>query len=196
MPTERNDPEEEESDDGEPSHKYFTPNDDSTLIEIMRNHPCPRKQGEWAQVSREFGRGCSARQLQERWNNFLRPGLNHDPFTAEERRQVLKLSLDHPRQWQYIAREVSQNGSRSPAMVKNLVKNLTRKLVKKGFQVDHSSYVDCLPDRFFLWGFPRGQKAADLRKEYNDRVQPLIELYRRKEIAGRFSIQALMATAV
>jgi hypothetical protein len=196
MPIDRCDPDDDESDDGEPSHKYFTPNDDSTLIEIMRHHPYPRKPGEWAQISREFDRGCSARQLQERWNNFLRPGLNHEPFTTAERREVLKLSIDHPRQWKYIAREVSHNGARSAAMVKNLVKNLSRKLVKKGFKVDRSVYVDFLPDRFFLWGFPKGQEAADLKREYYDKVQPLVELYRRKEIADRFSIQAIMATAV
>jgi hypothetical protein len=196
MPADRYVRDDDETDDDELGHKCFTPDDDATLIEIMAHHPHPRKPGEWVRISREFDRGWSARQLHERWNNFLRPQLNRQPFTTAERREVLKMTFAYPRQWKYIAQKIGENGSRSAAMVKNLVKNLTRKLHKKGFRIDKPEHVDCLPERFFGWGFPGGQEGADLKREFREKTERFDEMLRRREIAAQFSNQALMAKPV
>jgi hypothetical protein len=175
----------------------FTPADDDALTEIMRQHPYPRKQGEWARIKREFGRGFSSRQLQDRWSNFLRPGLNRDTFTPAERRQALKLSIERPGQWAFIARAIGRNKSRSAMMVKTIVKSMSKKLAKKAFRIDRASDVDCLPDQFFAFGFPTGQRCVALREEFNDKRRAQnAELDRQKEMTGQFSIAALMASGV
>jgi hypothetical protein len=160
----------------------------------MQRHPPPRKPGEWQQISREFGRGYAARQLQDRWINFLRTPLNRAPFTIPERRAILKMACDHPKKWKSIAAKIGDGKCRSPAMVKNLLKNLVPKLSKHGFKVERPEDIDFLPDRFFSWGFPKGTEAYEMVREYNDKVQQGLVADRQRRVAGQFSIQALMAS--
>jgi hypothetical protein len=57
----------------------FTPEEDSTLINLVREHGTD----DWPHIARLM-RGRNARQCKDRWFNFLSPDVVNGPWTEEE----------------------------------------------------------------------------------------------------------------
>jgi hypothetical protein len=160
---------------------------------IMQRHPGRLTSADWQQIAIDHGRRFTARQLKERWNNFVRPPLDRSEFTIAERRQAMRLSVTSYGRWKDIASQIGNGVSRSPAMVKHVVWHLAPKLEAKGFCVSRPEDVDLLPDELFEWGFPKGEVAQALVAEFrakktalNAPAKPAVSL------SQQFSISALM----
>jgi hypothetical protein len=150
--------------------RYFRDSDDARLTAIMADHPGRLSPEIWARIAWMFGGGVKPRQLQERWSNFLRPGLDKSPFTLEERRTIVKLMINHQNNWSRIARQLGDGTSRSAAMVKQYGFDIRAKLQKLGFVVRQPHDVDCIPDCAFTWGYPKGFKRQELFDEYKAKM--------------------------
>jgi hypothetical protein len=150
--------------------RYFRESDDARLTAIMADHPGRLSPEIWARIAWIFGGGIKPRQLQERWYNFLRPGLDRRPFTLEERRSIVKLMIDHKNRWSRIASQLGDGTSRSPAMVKQYGLDIRGKLQKLGFVVRQPDDVDYIPDCAFTWGYPKGHRRQELFDEYQAKM--------------------------
>jgi hypothetical protein len=145
----------------------------------MLQYPYRLSQPEWREVAQLFGSGVSVRQIQKRWDNFARPGLDSSRFTIAERRQVAALAIDHPGEWKWIATQLGNGEHRSTAMVKRCATNILPKLASLGFEVETSDDIALLPDRVFVRGFPKRAARRKLISEYKARKAE------RSEQAGR-----------
>jgi hypothetical protein len=146
--------------------RYFRESDDDRLRAIMSCHPGRLSQVEWQDVANTFGCGVSVRQIQERWYNFARPGLDRRPFSIEERRQVAELAIGRPHDWKWISTQIGDGSNRSAAMVKHCGLNILPKLAQLGFDCHTAADVACVPDAVFARGIPRGALAAELLAQY------------------------------
>jgi hypothetical protein len=91
--------------------RFFSAEDDSTLRSIKV--ACP--QISWSEVSERM-RGFSARQLRERWCNYLSPSLNVNAWTAEDDQELLRLHAQLGPSWGVIG---TRMGNRSAPDIKN-----------------------------------------------------------------------------
>jgi hypothetical protein len=119
------------------------------LIEIVTKHGGIWELHEWEDIAREMGVGMTVRQVVDRWNYYLRPGLSRGEFTIEERRQCLRASICEFGNWTHIASCVGDGHSRSCAQVKSVVNTLHAKLARLHIPLQRPDVVDSLPDSFF-----------------------------------------------
>jgi hypothetical protein len=146
--------------------RCFRECDDERLRAIMKEHPGRLSQLEWKVICAKFGEGVTPRQLQERWYNFARPGLDPGPFTPSERRQVATLAIDHPHDWKWISTQLGNGENRSATMVKQCGVRIVPKLAEMGFEIENSSDIALIPDAVFERGIPKGEAKEALLAEY------------------------------
>jgi hypothetical protein len=146
--------------------RFFRESDDDRLRAIMRDYPHRLSQETWQHIATIFGCGVTVRQIQERWHNFAKPGLDRRAFSLTERRQVAALATDHPHEWRWIATQLGDGTHRSAAMVKHCGMNILPKLAQLGFCVESGKDIDLVPDEAFEHGFPKGPKGAALIAEF------------------------------
>jgi hypothetical protein len=152
-------------DDGDEPPYHFTEADDERLIRIMAERCWPLKVGEWGEIQQEM-EGFTARQLRDRWVNYLKPPLDRSAFTIEERRAALKESVNAFGNWKRVAAHLGDGRRRSPAMVKNLVTHLMARLRRLGFPISSEGDVDLLPDAIFERGVRPGEELDQILGEY------------------------------
>jgi hypothetical protein len=70
----------------------------------------------------------NAKTCKERWNNYLNPFLNREPWTEAEDLVLLKGFLKHGKQWALIAKKIE---GRTGGIVKNRVNSLIKKFKKE-----------------------------------------------------------------
>lgn len=82
----------------------WRPEEDAVLREYVRQHG-PR---EWHLVSQRMRVALDrdAKSCQERWKNYLRPGIKKGSLSEEEQRLVILLQAKHGNKWKRIAAEV------------------------------------------------------------------------------------------
>jgi hypothetical protein len=146
--------------------RCFRKCDDERLRAIMKEHPGRLSELEWKVIAVKFGRGATPRQLQERWYNFAKPGLDPAPFTASERRQVAALAIDHPHDWKFIATQLGNGEYRSATMVKQCGLRIIPKLQEMGFDIESASDIALVPEAVFERGIPKGEAREALLAEY------------------------------
>jgi hypothetical protein len=149
--------------------RYFRECDDARLRVIMRDYGPKLSPAKWQEVATKFGEGVTVRQIQDRWYNYAKPGLDRRPFTVMERRQVAALAIDHPGNWEWIARHLENGQNRSAAMVKHCGTNILPKLKKLGFEVECSEDIAFVPDAVFARRFPKGAVLDSLLAEYKEK---------------------------
>jgi hypothetical protein len=124
---------------------------------------------DWQTIADEFGCGVTARQLQERWNDYAKPGLDTSPFTLSERRQVAALAIDHPGKWKWIATQLGNGRCRSAHMVQNIGAPLLKKLKEVGLEIESGRDIEFVPDAVFgpgrLTGFERDKTVAQFNTQ-------------------------------
>jgi hypothetical protein len=161
--------------------------DDDRLVKIMAERRWPFQIGEWNEVAVEMGR-FTPRQLRDRWMNYLRPPLDRSEFTIEERKEALKMSVNHFGKWKSIALRFGNGRSRSPAMIKNMVTHLRAKLQRLGFDLTIENDIDLLPDVLFDWGSPESEELEMILEQFRNEK----EKRKIREAALPFKIQSIL----
>jgi hypothetical protein len=129
----------------------------------MERYPEPISQQQWRQIASAFDPGLTVQEIQVRWYNVVKPNI---PFTIHERRQIVRLAIDHPCDWGWIARQVRNGDGRYATMVRYCATNLMGRLKTLGFDVEKSSDVGLLPDAVLARDGPKGTMRATLLAEY------------------------------
>ena len=80
-----------------PPRTKFSPEEDEKLVQLVTSTPTMN----WKQISAIMG-NRSARQCRERYNNYLAPGINHDPWTKEEDILLLQKFAECGPQWAFM----------------------------------------------------------------------------------------------
>lgn len=99
-------------------HHKFSQTEDRFLMDLVEEHGT----GNWELIASKMPDRCS-RQCKERWMNYLRPDLNHSPWTDEEDSLLLKLQAEIGNRWTEISRSFS---GRTDAMLKNRFNRLKK----------------------------------------------------------------------
>jgi hypothetical protein len=149
--------------------RCFRKCDDERLRAIMKDHPGRLSELEWRVIAAKFGQGVTPRQLQERWYNFAKPGLDSGPFSASERREVAALAMDHPHDWKWISMHLGNGDKRSATMVKQCGQQILPKLKQMGFELESSRDIALVPDAVFERGIPKGEAREALLAEYREK---------------------------
>lgn len=102
----------------------FTKEEDVRLTRLMIENP----KYNWEEVA-EIMKTKSARQLKDRWQNYLDPSLDRSPFSEEEDAIILELYPQIGKRWKLMA---SHLPNRSPVDVRNRCYLLLRKESKDG----------------------------------------------------------------
>jgi hypothetical protein len=179
--------------------RFFRECDDDRLQAIMSDYPSRLSRAQWSEVATTFGGGVTVRQIQERWHNFVRPGLDRSHFSVSERRQVAALAIDQPRQWSLIAKQLGNGKYRSAAMVKHCAMNILPKLQSLGFRVEKSADIELLPDAVFERGFPKGTAGRKLVAEYKAKKAQQAEggnVKRQVDAIALWNVEALLSKPV
>jgi hypothetical protein len=141
----------------------FELNDDIRLRAIMERYPEPISEQQWQEIATSVDSRESVQEIHARWYNVVKPGI---PFTIPERRQILTLAIDHPCDWEWVARQVRNGDRRYAMMVRNCATSLQRRLRLLGFEVENSSDVGLMPDAVLARDGPKGTQRAALLAEY------------------------------
>lgn len=102
--------------------KKFTEEDDAKLIQIVQRLGTKS----WTEISKAMG-DRNQRQCKERWENYLNPEINNNPWTKEEDNLLIQKQLEIGSKWVTIARFFYH---RTDAAVKNRWQMLARKQKK------------------------------------------------------------------
>jgi hypothetical protein len=105
--------------------RFFSGDDDDTLRRLKSD----ASSLSWSQIA-ELMPGFSARQLRERWCNYLSPTLKTSSWTEDEDRQLLKLYAELGPRWGLIG---GRMGNRSAPDTKNRFQTV-RNRVQRGMQ--------------------------------------------------------------
>jgi len=85
----------------------WSKDDDNRLTEIMKKHKNPR---DWEPISKELGRGKSAKECHERWIRYLKPGVRKGQWTDQEDAIVIEAvtsSAEQPfTRWSDLAQQL------------------------------------------------------------------------------------------
>jgi hypothetical protein len=149
--------------------RYFREIDDARLRAIMQDYGPKLSPEKWHEVAAAFGEGVTVRQIQDRWYNFAKPGLDRRPFTIMERRQVAALAIDHPHQWEWIARQMGNGKYRSATMVKHCGTNILPKLKKLGFDLESGADIALVPDAVFAPRFSKGAVLDSMLADFREK---------------------------
>jgi hypothetical protein len=86
----------------------------------------------WGQIARIINKEVhsnlkvrSGKQCKERWNNYLNPSINRNPWTAQEDSDLLRLYREHGQKWSVIAKFIK---NRTEGAVKNRIKSLINRI--------------------------------------------------------------------
>jgi hypothetical protein len=101
------------------NRRFFSREDDETLRQFKAVVP----ELSWPQIV-ECMPGFTARQLRERWCNYLSPNLNTTTWTSDDDRRMFELYADLGPQWGIIGAHM---GNRAAPDIKNRFQNLANK---------------------------------------------------------------------
>lgn len=98
--------------------RRWTPQEEAQLERLVSsNQDSPSRSIDWKWVAANLsGIGRTAHQCRQRWEQQLRPGLNRDPWTAEEDARLLQLRSEVGNAW---ASMIVQFPGRSYNQLKN-----------------------------------------------------------------------------
>lgn len=112
----------------------FTPEDDSKIRLFADNNESPN----WEKFAETFP-NRSARQLRERYNNYLRPGLSSTPFSEEEDDLIIHLVEQYGTSWKLIS---SRMPNRSANQIKlHWFRYLKDPMKRINYRLKHGSHV-------------------------------------------------------
>jgi hypothetical protein len=146
---------------------HLGPVDDERLRAIISGKDLPLGASDWRAIARQFGPGASVDQLQYRWHNYAKPGLDNGPFTLIERRQVAALAIEHPDKWKWIATQLGNGRCRSAPMAKNTGAALLTKLKKVGLDIQSGLDIEFVPDAVFDDRRLAGSECEEIRAQFS-----------------------------
>ena len=85
--------------DGKRVRNKFTPQEDDTIIRIVNDFGAHS----WRLIAANLP-GRTARQIRERYVNYLAPNVCKEPWTEEEDQQLREKVAEHGRKWSQIAK--------------------------------------------------------------------------------------------
>ncbi|CAD8071506.1 unnamed protein product [Paramecium primaurelia] len=111
----------------------WTPEEDDLLRKVMT-----QKFISWTHVALEYNRASPimrhAKQVRERWNNYLDPDLNKCPWTESEQIQLLQLVQNQGKKWSVISKQIK-------GRTENQVKNAYNSLINS-YRRNHMQTLD------------------------------------------------------
>ncbi|GAB1314099.1 hypothetical protein MFIFM68171_04309 [Madurella fahalii] len=100
------------------------------LVQLEAAHQ--RRDQTWVRISTEIVKTRTPKQCRERWEQNLKPGLRHDPITAEEGDEILRLHNKLGNKWAKIAQHLP---GRSDNAVKNWFNGYKNRLERQNRMV-------------------------------------------------------------
>ncbi|CAI0549536.1 unnamed protein product [Linum tenue] len=119
----------------------WTPEEDAKILAYVSKHGT----GNWTSIPKKAGLRRCGKSCRLRWNNYLRPDLNHESFTQQEEEMIVRLHAAIGSRWSIIAQQL-------PGRTDNDVKNhwntkLRKKLSEMGIDpVTHKPFSQILAD--------------------------------------------------
>lgn len=104
-------------------HQMFSDEDDDRLRRLVETYGV----GKWEIIAKNMN-GRNPRQCRERWEYYLSPTLNHEPWSQEEDTLLLAKYKEYGSKWVRIAAFFR---NRTDAMVKNRYHVIRRKQAKQ-----------------------------------------------------------------
>jgi myb-related protein len=123
----------------------FSHEEDNTIRAAVNEFGCH----EWRAVAERVGNNRIARQVRERWNNFLSPPIQH-AFTDAEDEKLMELASNFTGDWAQIARII---GNRSAIQVRNRVRKLSRRLESSAEVEDQDDLIPLQVHDFEIYWF-------------------------------------------
>ena len=147
--------------------RHFSPEEDERLIELVDQHPGTLRLQDWDAIAAQHASGFTGRQCRDRWHNYLRPPLDRDPMSPEEKRALVRAAVENHNNWAHIASLNIGGKTRSCAMIKNTCLAMLDKLDRIGIPLQTVRHVDALPIEAFEGGtFRTNMKAKAIREHY------------------------------
>ena len=152
----------------------WTENDDEVLTQLVQTYKGGRI--EWSEVAasmRQMGLKKNRKQVSERWQNILSPGLDNSSLSQEEVVRLFELQKECKNKWRKIA---SHFKGKTDNLIKNSFFAITRKALRLASRIaeqNHSTqWVNSLKpkviadflDRNFEVGSPESQPPFDCQE--------------------------------
>lgn len=87
----------EKSNPSKNQRKFFSPEDDQKLIQLVNRYGS----SDWVKIAQEMG-SWTTRQCRERYNHYLRPGIDANPWTPEEDALLLQTVAKYGTKWSIV----------------------------------------------------------------------------------------------
>ncbi|KAF4352536.1 hypothetical protein F8388_012232 [Cannabis sativa] len=140
--------------------------EDARMLEYVSKHG----KAKWTSVPKGAGLRRCGKSCRLRWNNHLRPDLNHESFTPKEEELIVKLHAAIGSRWSMIAQQL-------PGRTDNDVKNywntkLRKKLSEMGIDpVTHKPFSQIIADYGNVGGLPKtGMRIGSLNKDLKNAI--------------------------
>ena len=101
------------------TRQKFTPYEDQIIIDLVGDNKYPN----WNEIAKHI-RGKNGRQCRERYQQYLSPNINKEPWTQEEDNLIIRLYEIYGPSWARIAEFF--NGTRTNNSIKNRWNNHLR----------------------------------------------------------------------
>jgi hypothetical protein len=144
--------------------RKFTEDDDRRLTSIV-NRLGTRS---WTVISKEMG-DRNPRQCKERWETYLNPDINNNPWTKEEDQLLLQKQKEIGSKWVIISQFFDR---RTDAAVKNRWQLLERK-IKKSLLLKQTTQTPVIYSRVEPIQAPKQEKQDQDFFQIDEFVQPI-----------------------
>ncbi|OHS93004.1 Myb-like DNA-binding domain containing protein [Tritrichomonas foetus] len=106
------------------SRNHFTKNEDNLIMQLVIEYGACG----WKEMAKKTP-GRSARQIRERYTNYLSPNVSKEPWTQEEDQLLLRKVDEFGKKWALISAFFPR---RTDVIIKNRFMRITRVKTKKG----------------------------------------------------------------
>lgn len=139
--------------------RRFSAKDDEKLKRLVKKHGF----GNWNVISQHMN-GRNARQVHERYVNYLSPDLNKDPWTKEEEELLLAKRDEIGNQWKKISAFFK---NRTDIALKSRYHQLIKKMKKNEEIMENENHNDDDSSNSFSQGIKIGE-ISKIKHEYDN----------------------------
>lgn len=168
----------------------FSTEEDKKLTDLVRK--CGEKN--WNYIASKLP-GRTARQVRERWVNYLSPNVSHEPFSAEEDAKLESLMAQFGTKWSKIAEHFP---NRTDVLLKNHAA-LIKRQIKKGKRVSSLARTDSLKiDTESVMAIKKDERSIpnDVESIFDRIPSPTIDTFLGGQLIYQQTSQSMVSTPI